>query len=266
MSAASIATATPIASAGNTGPPRKPAPSESAYASPFAATSSNSTDAEPSAMTSGISACPEKRTRSTGRSAAARKTTASTPTRAPATTSASSGRRLAASVDAVGEMPDADHEHGDDDGQDDAPRPGRPAARCRRRAATAATVGLVQPLPVLHAREDERAGAGGDEAGQESPHDHRRGDCTAHRDELEQHDRRHERAAEQHRDRSERSREHEQLSFRLLHADEPYRDRSQPEAEGDERRLRPEHEPEAEGRESRQQDAGQLDRAESAPC
>ena len=44
-SAASIARATPTANAGNTGPPRKPAPSESAYASPFAATSSTSTQA-----------------------------------------------------------------------------------------------------------------------------------------------------------------------------------------------------------------------------
>ena len=54
--------------------------------------------------------------------------------------------------------------------------------------------------------------------------------------------------------------EREQLSFRLLDAHEPDRDRSQPEAEGDERRLRPEHEPQAEGRKARQQDARQLDR------
>ena len=90
--------------------------------------------------------------------------------------------------------------------------------------------------------------------------DHRRGNSTAHRDELEQHERRRERTTEQHRDGGECSREHEQLSLRLLDTHEPYRDRSQPEAEGDERRLRPEHEPEAEGRQAREQDAGQLDR------
>jgi len=58
--------AAPIAIAGNTGPPRNPAPIDSPYASPLARTSAASTQAEPCAMIWGSAVWPEKRTRSTG--------------------------------------------------------------------------------------------------------------------------------------------------------------------------------------------------------
>ena len=117
----------------------------------------------------------------------------------------------------------------------------------------------MQAPPVADAREDERSRRGGDEPRQESAHHQRRGNRTAHGDELEQHDRRRERPSEQRRDGRKGSGQHEQLCLRLLEAHEPNGDRSHAEAEGDERRLRPEHEPEAKGREAREQDAGQLD-------
>ena len=148
---------------------------------------------------------------------------------------------------------------GDHHGQGDAPRQvGHPHAVVggQRRQRQ---VFLVQPLPVADTRKDERPRRGGDKPRQESPDDRRRGNRTAHGNELEQHDRRRERASEQRRYGREGSGQHEQLCLRLLEAHEPNGDHSHPQAEGDERRLRPEHEPEAEGRQAREQDAGQLD-------
>ncbi len=167
--------------------------------------------------------------------------------------------RLRTSGNLVREMPYADDHPGDHHGQGDAPRQvGHPHAVVggQRRQRQ---VFLVQPLPVADTREDERSRRGGDKPRQESPHDRRRGNRTAHGDELEQHDRRRKRPSEQRRYGRKGSGQHEQLCLRLLEAHEPHSDRSHPQAEGDQRRLGPEHEPEAEGRQAREQDAGQLD-------
>ena len=173
------AAAAPIARAG--GPPRKPAPSEERVGEALG----HDDQREHSGRALGDElrqfARPEKSTRSTGRSAAARNATAIAPTSAPETTRARTG--LGFERDAIAwprwRIPDDDG--GDADRNDDAPREIGNANRLVRRNARERQLRLVDPRPVLDAREDECAGPGSDEAGQQRAPEPRERICRSPR-------------------------------------------------------------------------------------
>ncbi len=112
--------------------------------------------------------------------------------------------------------------------------------------------------PVADAREDERPGARGDEAGKESAADLACGDLARRGGHLEQEERRDQRPAEERRNGGERAGHDQQLRLRLARTHESNGDRAEAEAERDERRLWAENDPEPERRERREEDAREL--------
>ena len=117
---------------------------------------------------------------------------------------------------------------------------------------------LVHAGPVVHAREDERPGARGDEAGKESATDVACGNLAGRGGDLEQEERRDQRPAEERRNGGERAGQDQQLRLRLARTHESNGDRAEAEAERDERRLGAEDDPERERRERGEEDAREL--------
>ena len=155
-------------------------------------------------------------------------------------------------------VPDPDDGDRDDDGQDEAPGdvgdPHGVVGRQRRQRQRL----LVHTGPVADAREDERPGARGDEAGKESATDVPCGNLARRGGDLEQEERRDQRPTEERRDSRERARHDQQLRLRLARFHESNGDRAEAKAERDERRLGAKDDPEPERRERREEDAGEL--------
>ena len=113
----------------------------------------------------------------------------------------------------------------------------------------------AEPGPVAHADEHERSDPGCDQAGE---HDQRQRGAAEARG-LDHEDRRHERRAEDGRDRGEgagRPHDHEHLGRRVP-LGQLHREQGHAPAQRDERGFRPEHEPETDRRQRRQHDARQ---------
>ena len=257
-SAAMTPIATPIASAGNTGPPRKPAPSEcvretlrddeqSQHAcGPFG------DDRGHLALTR-----EEDKVGRTVRGGAEddgekSHTQAGGDERELRSRSGSNG-------DSMREVANRDDHDRDADREEEAPAQigdadavvGRQRGQCQRR--------LVHPRPVADSGEDERARPRGDEARQDRAPDRLRRNRSAGGRDLEDEKRCDDRAAEERRDSRKRSCEDEQLSLGLAESDEPSRDDPETEAESHERCLRAQDQPEPDRRERCEQDAAEVD-------
>ena len=256
-SAAMTPIATPIASAGNTGPPRKPAPSECVRETlrddeqgqhacgPFG------DDRGHLALTR-----EEDKVGRTVRGGAEddgekSHTQAGGDERELRSRSGSNG-------DSMREVANRDDHDRDADREEEAPAQIGDADGCRRPAARAVTTTLGAPRPVADSGEDERTRPRSDKAGRTA----RPSACAGIAPE----------AAATSKTRSaamigppksaaiaQRSCEDEQLSLGLAESDEPSRDDPETEAESHERCLRAQDQPETDRRERCEQDAAEVD-------
>ena len=120
----------------------------------------------------------------------------------------------------------------------------------------------MQPVPTRDPGEDDRARPCRHEPRQERAADLLRRNLPARRGHLEQEKRGDQRAPEQRSDRCERTGERKKLSSGALQPNQPHRERTEAEAERDERCLGAEDEPEPESRERGGKDAGKCDRGD----